>query len=71
MKSLSKIELKDLDAVELSKEQMKQISGSGVTENCNGSCTGDCVAYLNDLRVTGKCEWVDASGYLACGCRIY
>lgn len=71
MKELKKIKLKK-DASILTNEEMKNIKGAkSIVQGCDNSCTGSCSVNLNGMTISGTCTWGDASGYLACTCRIY
>lgn len=68
MKKLSKLRLKNVDPVELSKDQMKGILGA--TGCSASSCAGPCSFTMNGLHYSGSCGWDSSSDYLVCGCQV-
>lgn len=70
MKKLSKLCLKNVESVELSKTQMKRIHGAG--SGCSAtSCAGSCTVTLwGSLVYNGYCDWDTSTDKLLCGCRV-
>lgn len=69
MKKLTKLHLQKVDAVTLSKNEMKRVVGSG---GCSASsCGGSCSVTIGSLTYSGTCNWDISTDYMLCGCKIY
>lgn len=69
MKKLTKLCLKNVESVELSKNQMKRILGAD--SGCSASsCAGSCSVTIGSLTYSGYCDWDSSTSYLVCGCRV-
>ena len=69
MKKLLKLYLKQVGAMELSKNQMKKIIGA--SSGCSGeSCAGTCSVTIGSLTYLGSCSWDSSTDYLLCGCKV-
>ena len=68
MRKLSKLNLKKIDLVELSKEEMKSIIGA--ESGCSASsCVGSCSVLVWGIMHYGSCDWDTSTGSLQCGCK--
>ncbi|WP_455628922.1 TIGR04149 family rSAM-modified RiPP [Parabacteroides chinchillae] len=69
MKKLSKLRLRQVETMELSKNQMKKIIGA--RSGCSGeSCAGSCSVTIGSILYSGTCSWDSSTEYLLCGCKL-